>query len=48
MRRLALLAAAVVAVVETYRRGYAAPLLFGLRGHVRSRPARFLEPDPIG
>lgn len=45
VRRLVLLAAAVVAVAETYRRGYTAPLLFGLRLHVRSRPDWLYEPD---
>lgn len=48
MRRLTLLAAVVVAVAETYRRGYTAPLLFGARLHIRARPDWCYEPDPVG
>lgn len=46
MKRLALLACAVVAVAETYRRGYAAPLIYGARLLIRARPDRWYQPDP--
>lgn len=37
MKRLLILpAVAIVCTVEIYRRGFAAPLLFGLRGHARA------------
>lgn len=49
MKRLLILpAVAVLAVAETYRRGFVAPLLFGFRLHVRSRPDWLYESDPIG
>jgi hypothetical protein len=41
MRRLLLLATVVSTVCETYRRGYAAAVTFGVRQHCRSRPDRW-------
>jgi hypothetical protein len=46
MRRLLILpAVAVVCAAEIYRRGFVAPILYGVRQHCRSRPARYFEPD---
>lgn len=47
MTRLGLLAAALVAVAETYRRGYMAPLAYGARCWMRARPDRYYQPDVI-
>lgn len=45
MRRLTLLLAVTAAVCETYRRGYAAPIIYGVRQHCRSCPDWLYEPD---
>lgn len=46
MRRLLILpAVGVVCVAEIYRRGFVAPVLFGVRQWVKARPDSYFEPD---